>query len=394
MRTYRLRLALTTVAAMLVLSQLLALEPALAKSSIGIGSGEVTPQPTSGMLGVFFAWITAYQREFFTSLRHALIALRTDRNALPFLVGLSFVYGIFHAAGPGHGKAVISSYIVANKVQLKRGIALSFASSLVQALTAIGVVGAGWFLLRGTSVSMTDASDALEIASFALVAGFGAWLLIRKLVRLAKLARAAGGFRFGNPLRRRAGPFGDGMGLAFGPAGSVVGTHGTGNSSGGISALAFAAPGLPQDGRMMRPASGGMAAGICTDETEDCGCGRQHMPDPKTLGGRMTLGTAAAAVLAIGLRPCSGAIVVLTFALVNGLYLGGLFSVFAMALGTAITVSAIAAIAVFAKGFALRLGGDGRGRTGFALISALEIAGALVMLLVGIGLLGGALQAL
>ena len=145
MRPHRMILLLASVAGALALGLLLMAEPALAKSSIGIGSGEVTPTPTSGLMGVYFAWITAFQREFFTALRHALIALRTDGAALPFLVGLSFVYGIFHAAGPGHGKAVISSYIVANRVELKRGIALSVAASIVQALTAIGVVGAGWF---------------------------------------------------------------------------------------------------------------------------------------------------------------------------------------------------------------------------------------------------------
>ena len=392
MRTHRMILLLASVTGAIAFGLLVMAEPALAKSSIGIGSGEVTPTPTSGLMGVYFAWITAYQREFFTALRHALIALRTDGTALPFLVGLSFVYGIFHAAGPGHGKAVISSYIVANRVELRRGIALSVAASLVQALTAIGVVGAGWFLLRGTSISMTNASDALEIASFALVALFGAWLLARKLIQLARLAAASDGLRFGNPLRRRTSPFGGGMGLAFGPAGSAadIPSPGTGDR---VGALAFAAPARPEGRRLMRPASGAFSADVCTDDAADCGCGRAHMPDPKTLGGTMTLGTAASAVLAIGLRPCSGAIVVLTFALVNGLYLGGLLSVFAMALGTAITVSTIAAIAVFAKSFALRLGNGGRGRTGFALMSALEIAGALVMLVVGIGLLAGALQA-
>ena len=52
-------------------------------------------------------------------------------------MGLSFAYGIFHAAGPGHGKAVISSYLVANEETWKRGIVLSFASALVQALVAV-----------------------------------------------------------------------------------------------------------------------------------------------------------------------------------------------------------------------------------------------------------------
>ena len=404
MRPHRLMAPLAAGACVLLFCQVLAIGPALAKSSIGIGSGEVTPTPTSGLMGVYFAWITTYQREFFTALRHALIALRSDGTALPFLVGLSFVYGVFHAAGPGHGKAVISSYIVANKVQLKRGIALSFAASMVQAITAIVVVGAGWFLLRGTSVSMTDASDALEIISYALVALFGAWLLTRKLIQLARLSRLSGGWRFDagfrrpfrGLFRRRSSGLDDGMRLAFGPAGGVASAGvgslpGTGGN-GGNGTLVFAAPALQQRGRLMRPASTAIDAGLCTDDGDDCGCGREHMPDPKSLGGTMTLGTAASAVLAIGLRPCSGAIVVLTFALVNGLYLAGLLSVFAMALGTAITVSSIAAVAVFAKGFALRLSGDGRGGIGFALISALEIAGALVLLLVGIGLLGGALQ--
>lgn len=382
MRSHRMIVSFAVLAAGFMLWQFAALEPALAKSSIGIGSGEVTPQPTSGLMGVFFAWVTGYQRQFFAALRHALIALRTDGTAITFLVGLSFVYGVFHAAGPGHGKAVISAYIVANRLQLKRAIALALASSLVQALTAIGVAGAGWFLLRGTSISMTDASDALEIASFALVALFGAWLLARKLIQLAGLSRLPDRFRAANrpSMGRLAAPD---RGLACRPARGVS----------GVDALAFAAPASAGSGRLMRAASGAYAAGIRTDDDRDCGCGRAHMPDPETLDGRMTIATAVSAVLAIGLRPCSGAIVVLAFALVNGLYLGGLLSVFAMAMGTAIAVSTIAAIAVFANGFALRLGGDGRSRAGFALISALEIGGALVMLLVGIGLLGGALQA-
>ena len=40
---------------------------------------------------------------------------------------------------------------------------------------------------------MTNASDALEIASFGLVALFGAWLLVRKLIQLARLVTASRG---------------------------------------------------------------------------------------------------------------------------------------------------------------------------------------------------------
>ena len=56
------------------------------------------------------------------------------------LMGLSFGYGVFHAAGPGHGKAVISAWLLATENELRRGIAIAFMSALVQALTAIAIV--------------------------------------------------------------------------------------------------------------------------------------------------------------------------------------------------------------------------------------------------------------
>ncbi|TIV12992.1 MAG: delayed-early response protein/equilibrative nucleoside transporter, partial [Mesorhizobium sp.] len=71
-------------------------------------------------------WINLRQQEFYHSLAAAMKAMRQDGSKLWLLIGLSFAYGIFHAAGPGHGKAVISSYMVANEVALRRGILLSF----------------------------------------------------------------------------------------------------------------------------------------------------------------------------------------------------------------------------------------------------------------------------
>ncbi len=353
----------------LVFAAVLIAEPVLAKSSLGIGSAEVTAQPSGGLFAPIFTQIATYQREFFTALRQALIQLKQDGSALPFLVGLSFAYGVFHAAGPGHGKAVISSYMLANEVELRRGILLSFVSSLLQAVSALALVGVGWYVLRGTTVSMTDATDALEIASYALIALFGVWLLTRKLLLLV-----SGGRRTGRA-------------LAFAPARLAK------KQPDPAGALAFAAPG-GADARggppLMRPASAAFDAGTCTDDDDTCGCGRPHIPNPKDLGGRMTFGSAAAAVFAVGLRPCSGAIVVLTFALINSLYLGGILSVFAMAIGTALTVSAIACVAVFAKGFALKASGGGT--LGRAVGTTLEIAGALFLLIVGLLLLGGALQ--
>ena len=100
--------------------------------------------------------------------------------------------------------------------------------------------------------------------------------------------------------------------------------------------------------------------------------------------------TASSAILAVGLRPCSGALIVLTFALLNGLYVGGVLSVLAMALGTAITVSALATIAVTAKNTALRLS---KATTADRIGRAIEIGGAAMVLILGLLLLGASLSA-
>jgi nickel/cobalt transporter (NicO) family protein len=90
------------------------------------------------------------------------------------------------------------------------------------------------------------------------------------------------------------------------------------------------------------------------------------------------------------MRPCSGALIVLTFALLNGLYLGGILSVLAMALGTAITVSALATLAVTAKNTALKFA-----RSEAASVRVhrtVEIIGALMVFVLGLMLLGAALS--
>src|SRR5262249_58454656 len=92
-------------------------------------------------VGGVLGWIFARQAEFYRQFSSLLRAAKADGSAAWTLFGLSFLYCIFHAAGPGHGKAVISSYIVANNETLTRGVVLSFASALMQALDAVVLVG-------------------------------------------------------------------------------------------------------------------------------------------------------------------------------------------------------------------------------------------------------------
>ena len=95
------------------------------------------------------------------------------------------------------------------------------------------------------------------------------------------------------------------------------------------------------------------------------------------------------AIVAVGLRPCSGSILVLVFALSQGLFWAGVVSTFIIGLGTALTVAAIATIAVGAKSLAARLAVESNGGRGAMIVRGLELAAALLVLGFGVALLLG-----
>ena len=350
-----------------------AISVAHAQSPLGIGSAEPSIS-IGGPLAPLFQWINVHQQMFYRALTGALRAMREDPWALTSLIGLSFAYGVFHAAGPGHGKAVISSYMIANETQLKRGILISFVSALLQGAVAIGLVGAAYLVLRGTSITMTKATQAMEIASFGMVALFGAWLLFRKLHSLMKGREPAPALAM-----VEAGPA-PSIALETSSFSANPATTGTARKGMG-SGLRF--QGQPVFADHDQSGTGE----ICTT------CGNAHAPDPSMLRSKdFSLQEAWSAIIAVGLRPCSGAIIVMSFSILNGLLLGGVLSVIAMSLGTAITVSLLACLAVKAKDIAVRFAGTGS-RKAAGITHAIEIAGAVFVLLMGLGLLGAALQA-
>ena len=125
-------------------------------------------------------------------------------------------------------------------------------------------------------------------------------------------------------------------------------------------------------------------AGHVHDES----CGHFHMPDPSKLGDNFSWRDAVLTVITAGSRPCSGAILVLVFALAQGLMYAGIAATFAMALGTAITTGALASLAVLAKSLALRLTGAGS-RRGELIARGLEFAAACLVLTLGLALFFG-----
>jgi len=363
-----------------------------AQSSLGIGTNEAV-LPSTGFFSGILNWVNAQQQGFYRQLTGAMKSMRDGGSGAWLLVGLSFAYGIFHAAGPGHGKAVISSYMLANEVALRRGVMLSFVSAFLQAATAIVVMTLVYFLLRGTSISMTDATWFLEVSSYVLITAFGAWLLWKKAgVKL--LARISG-----RPAHSLSAAVAHSHGHSHAHSHDHAHSHAESHAHAHSKAHAHHGHAHAEShahshhGHSHDAHSHHDHAHHAHGPGEVCEtCGHSHAPDPAMLSGdRFDWRTASAAVAAVGIRPCSGALIVLTFAFLNGLWVAGIASVLAMALGTAITVSALAILAVTAKNWAVAIAGDGR--AGNRVHNVIEIGGALFIFLIGLTLLAATVGA-
>jgi nickel/cobalt exporter len=272
-------------------------------------------------------------------------------------MGISFAYGIFHAAGPGHGKAVISSYLLANEETWRRGIALSFASALLQAFTAIVLVAVAALAIGATAKMMGDTVKVIEIVSYALIVLLGARLLWVK------------GRGFLHALHAVRSRHGSAAVEAEKPAHHAHHVH------------------TPCD-HHAHDEHGHHHAHDDDEEESVLPWGHAHGPEPEELAGPGGWRRGLSAIVAVALRPCSGAIIVLVFALAQGLFWAGIASTLVMGLGTAITVAAIATLAVAAKALAKRFAAI-RAGYGSLLLRGVEVGAALAVMAFGVLLLTG-----
>jgi len=331
---------------------------AFAQTPFGAPRPQAPPPGGEGIAG----WLIAKQAEYYRVLSSTIRAAKTDGSAVFVLMGLSFAYGIFHAAGPGHGKAVISSYLVANEETWKRGVTLSFASALLQALVAILLVGIAAALLGATAKTMGDTVRWIEIVSYLLIAAMGArllWIKGRGFLSEWAMLRAP---------------------KSMGAAATVVHDHHQDHHHDHDDTHEHHA----HDDHDRHHSHDHADPGHVHDEH----CGHSHGPTPDQLAGPGGWKRGLTAIIAVGLRPCSGAILVLVFALAQGIFWAGVAATFVMGLGTAITVAAIATLTVSATALATRLTAT---RTGYGSLAlrGVEVAAAALILLFGVALLAG-----
>ncbi len=272
----------------------------------------------------------AMQRDLHRDLADAMRAVqRSEGAAFWSLIGLGFLYGVFHAVGPGHGKVVISTYLATHESRLARGISLSLLSSMVQGLTAILVVGGAALLLERSMRDSQHLGIWLEVLSYGLVILIGLFLTWRSLRRL---------------MARRQGE---------------EAAHDHGHDHG----------------------------------HDHAGCCHGHGPCAEDLAAPLSKKQLAAMILSIGIRPCSGAILVLVLAFAMQQLTAGIAAVLAMSFGTGLSISALAALSVYARRGAIALanivGDEGGVLPG--LIDVAAALGGLVIAAFGLALLNAAL---
>ena len=351
------------------------LDVALAQGTpFGAPRGAPAPlPPADGIIG----WIFAKQAEFYQNFSRIIRAAKTDGSAVWTLLGVSFLYGIFHAAGPGHGKAVISSYLVANEETWRRGIVLSFASAFLQAFVAVALVGVAAVILNATARQMCDAGRVIELASYALIASLGARLIWVKGKGFIREARG-----LGRPLHA--------VGAAVTPKDHHEHDH-QHHDHGHHHDHDHDQHGHAHHGHDHAHHDHGHHHGHehhDHDHDHDSAWGHAHGLEPQELAGPGGWQRGLSAIVAVGLRPCSGAIIVLVFALAQGLFWAGVAATFVMGLGTAITVAAIATIAVGFRSAAKHMAST---RSGYGMLAmrGIEVGAAVVVLAFGTLLLAG-----
>lgn len=280
----------------------------------------MTPVET-GSYGQLGAMFLALQASFYQKLQAGLNLYKTQQTALFSLVGIGFAYGVFHAAGPGHGKALITGYLMTRPGKVMQAWTLSFAAALVQALMAIAIVVIGAGLFNTTSAFMLDMTSWIETVSFVMIMILGGITLWRK----------AGLFvQHWQPVKRS-----------------------------------------------YRLKQHGCEPGLCT-----------HLHPQDLTSSRQTMREKLVLVFAAGARPCAGALIILVFALSGNMMVAGMASVFAMALGTALTTGLIAALAVFAKHRLLRISQKSSDKAVFVALW-LELMAAGFICILGLFLLTG-----
>lgn len=285
--------------------------------SVGISEG-------GGSATGLAAIILDIQAQFSTAMTSSLSLFRDGQSGLLMLMALGFAYGVFHAAGPGHGKAVIAAYAFSHEKAIGRTIVMASAAAALQTFVAITLVTILSVIINVTAPTMRNTTHLVEILSFSAIALVGLMLLWEKSKTLA---------------------------------------HGLD---------------IPKHAHDHRHDHHDHHHNLHDDH------GHSHAPIAPSGSG---LSGVISAIIAAGIRPCSGSILILVFALSQSLFYVGIFAAIAIGVGTALTTSGLAVFAILAKQAATKLVEKQSAARAVLVVNGLEVLAAAFVFALGASLL-------
>lgn len=260
-----------------------------------------------------FKQVVVWQREFNQLMSGYLHQIKQNPGyAGSWLIVVSFVYGVFHALGPGHGKFIIAGYLSTHQSKIKTSMYLTLLSSLMQGLVAVTAVSIVVVVLNLSSVYFRLSQLWLERFAFILLILLGLTWIWQSFKNFSKKGRTF-----------------------------------SGQAKLQIKSIRSIAP---------APQSAVSNQQNIHRHDAHCGCGHQHVPDQAQLARANSVKSQLLIILSIGMRPCTGAIFVLFLAYTLNLFSWGIAATFAMSLGTGITLSGFALLVRYARKIAVRLG--------------------------------------
>jgi ABC-type nickel/cobalt efflux system permease component RcnA len=140
---------------------------------------EASSRPASGPPGGFTATIAGMQRDMNAAISAKFREMESGGSpAVLFgLMLLSFAYGALHAAGPGHGKSVVASYLIARPRAWPAGIAIGTLSSLLQGAVSVLLVIVLALVFQVGGLDLMAHATVIEAVSYGLIVLIGLWLL-------------------------------------------------------------------------------------------------------------------------------------------------------------------------------------------------------------------------
>ncbi|MBL0717015.1 MAG: hypothetical protein JJV89_03095 [Desulfosarcina sp.] len=137
----------------------------------------------------FFVKIITWQYQLKEKITLLLKQAKSGDSIRPlfFLVLTAFIYGVIHAAGPGHGKAIALSYILSQRPSYFNGLLFGNCIALFHGISGIIFVLFIRIILKTRIINnLEHVTRITQITSYSIIACFGLVIFIHSLYKLIK----------------------------------------------------------------------------------------------------------------------------------------------------------------------------------------------------------------